>query len=90
MPLLSIELLGRPRISLASQPLDMRMRKQQALLAFLTVESTGGTAVIACLACSGPTRPRRPRATTCALATGDQDNVVRLWGLHRQYCAQEC
>src|SRR5436190_16520579 len=38
MPLLSIELLGRPRISLAGHPLDVRVRKELALLAYLAVE----------------------------------------------------
>jgi DNA-binding SARP family transcriptional activator len=38
MPRLTIELLGRPRVSLGSQPLDMRMRRELALLAYLAVE----------------------------------------------------
>ena len=35
---LTISLLGHPRISLAGRPLDMRVRKELALLAFLAVE----------------------------------------------------
>jgi DNA-binding SARP family transcriptional activator len=38
MSLLTIELLGRPRISLAGRPLDVRVRKELALLAYLAVE----------------------------------------------------
>src|SRR4051812_43193717 len=38
MPLLTFELLGRPRISLAGRPLDVRVRKELALLAYLAVE----------------------------------------------------
>src|SRR3954454_6311763 len=38
MPRLTIELLGRPRISLAGRPLDVRVRKELALLAYLAVE----------------------------------------------------
>ncbi|MBK9715129.1 MAG: hypothetical protein IPO81_28150 [Kouleothrix sp.] len=38
MPLLTIELLGPPRISLAGRPLDVRVRKELALLAYLAVE----------------------------------------------------
>jgi predicted ATPase/DNA-binding SARP family transcriptional activator len=38
MPLLTIELLGSPRISLAGGPLDVRVRKELALLAYLAVE----------------------------------------------------
>lgn len=38
MPLLLIELLGHPRIGLAGQPLDVRVRKEFALLAYLTVD----------------------------------------------------
>jgi DNA-binding SARP family transcriptional activator len=39
--LLCIDLLGPPRITLASQPLDLRVRKELALLAFLAVEQHG-------------------------------------------------
>src|SRR5829696_4254533 len=38
MPLLTIELLGHPHISLAGRPLDVRVRKELALLAYLAVE----------------------------------------------------
>src|SRR5829696_4768278 len=38
MPLLTIELLGHPRVSLAGRPLDVRVRKELALLAYLAVE----------------------------------------------------
>jgi predicted ATPase/DNA-binding SARP family transcriptional activator len=38
MALLTIELLGPPRISLAGRALDMRVRKELALLAYLAVE----------------------------------------------------
>jgi predicted ATPase/DNA-binding SARP family transcriptional activator len=38
MALLTIELLGSPRISLAGRPLELRVRKELALLAYLAVE----------------------------------------------------
>jgi predicted ATPase/DNA-binding SARP family transcriptional activator len=38
MALLTIELLGPPRITLGGQPLELRVRKELALLAYLAVE----------------------------------------------------
>jgi predicted ATPase/DNA-binding SARP family transcriptional activator len=38
MALLTIDLLGPPRVSLAGRPLDLRVRKELALLAYLAVE----------------------------------------------------
>ena len=38
MALLTIDLLGPPRIALGGQPLELRVRKELALLAYLAVE----------------------------------------------------
>lgn len=38
MAMLTINLLGAPRVSLAGRPLDLRVRKELALLAYLAVE----------------------------------------------------
>jgi WD40 repeat protein/DNA-binding SARP family transcriptional activator len=40
MALLTIDLLGPPRVSLANRPLEVRVRKELALLAYLAVEPT--------------------------------------------------